>query len=373
MKRNILLYLRCLLLFIIRNDSLKICFHVNRANERGTAIAIFDYANYAEKLLGHESHLIFPSKLEDTIALEKFKNRFNNVTFYDGNVGNPNLPKHALNQSCNLLYLLKSGEKDSPARFPDAFSPDLKTAVHAVFIWDPHGTAYAAISPTVHPTHDNNFVVPHMVTKPYVTASNTTLRRELGIPTSALTVCRHGGFISFSLKIAHTAIKSLVELFNEKQLQFIFLNTESFITNAKVHFLKKTVDTIKKEEFFSACDVMLHARKDGETFGLAVAEFSIRQKPVITANLKGVPGFHIEILGDRGFYYQTEQEIINIISGKMYKFFHYTKITFLGFIKNGIPKKDYNAYTEFTPEKVMDKFKKLFIDTAQNVDSTYST
>lgn len=288
MKRNILLYLNCLLLFIYQYDSIKICFHVNRANERGTAIAIFDYANYAEKLLGYESHVIFPSKLEeeDTITLSKFKNRFN-VSFYDGNVGNPNLPKHAINQSCNLVYLLKSGEKDSPAAFPDAFSPDMPTAVHAVFKWAPHGTAYAAISPTVHPTHDNNFVVPHMVIKPDVIASNTTLRSELGIPASALTVCRHGGYSSFSLEIAHDAIKILVGSFDENQLQFIFLNTESFITNHKVHFLKKTVDILKKEEFFSACDLMLHARKDGETFGLAVAEFSIRQKPVITANLKG--------------------------------------------------------------------------------------
>lgn len=274
------------ILFIIPNESLKICFHENTATERGTAIAVYDYANYAEKLLGHESHVIFPSKLEETIALTKFKNRFN-VSFYDGVVGGQNLPKHAVNQRCDLLYLIKSGEKASVPPFPDAFPPDLPTAVHAVFQWDPHGSAYAAISPSVHPSHDNNLVVPHMVTKPHIAASTTSLRSQLGIPTSALTVCRHGGYNTFSLQIAHTAIKSLLELFNENQLQFIFLNTESFITDPKVHFLQKTADMLKKEEFFSACDVMLHARKDGETFGLAVAEFSIRQKPVITADLKG--------------------------------------------------------------------------------------
>jgi hypothetical protein len=42
----------------------------------------------------------------------------------------------------------------------------------------------------------------------------------------------------------------------------------------------------------------------------------------------GVPGFHIEVLGDKGFYYQTEQEIINIISGQNVKTILFLTIIF---------------------------------------------
>lgn len=275
----------------VTTESIKICFHENSPNERGTAVALFDYAHYAEKLLGHESHIILPSlsaeRTDHTTALMKFQHRFN-VTFYDGPTGGANLPIHAISQGCNMLYLIKSGYKSSTPAHPDAFSPELPTVVHAVFEWDPHGSAYAAISPTIHPNHDKSFVVPHMVTEPHLKVSNKLLRTELQIPDSALTVCRHGGYETFSLPMAHNAVKLLVQKFNGSQLQFIFLNTLDFgVISPQVRFLKRTADMVKKEEFFSACDLMLHARKDGETFGLAVAEFSVRQKPVITADLKG--------------------------------------------------------------------------------------
>jgi len=41
-------------------------------------------------------------------------------------------------------------------------------------------------------------------------------------------------------------------------------------------------DKMTIERFLSASDVMLHARWEGETFGLACAEFLIRGKPIIT-------------------------------------------------------------------------------------------
>ena len=50
----------------------------------------------------------------------------------------------------------------------------------------------------------------------------------------------------------------------------------------------------EKEAFYRTCDAMLHARRDGETFGLAVAEFSVRNKPVITkgASKRWVASLH---------------------------------------------------------------------------------
>jgi hypothetical protein len=91
---------------------------------------------------------------------------------------------------------------------------------------------------------------------------------------------------------------------------------------------------------------MLHARRDGETFGLAIAEFSIRNKPVITYT-NSINTEHIFILGNKGFYYKEKSELKSILSS---------------FILKGIPKCDYNAYKNFSPEIVMQKFKQIFID-----------
>lgn len=42
----------------------QMCFYSNSACERGTEIAMFDYAHYVEKMFGMKSYIIFPRYLE---------------------------------------------------------------------------------------------------------------------------------------------------------------------------------------------------------------------------------------------------------------------------------------------------------------------
>ena len=53
---------------------------------------------------------------------------------------------------------------------------------------------------------------------------------------------------------------------------------------------------------------MIHGRKDGETFGLAVAEFSSANKPVITYK-KSTDKEHIRILNKKGIYFDNKDEL----------------------------------------------------------------
>jgi hypothetical protein len=89
---------------------------------------------------------------------------------------------------------------------------------------------------------------------------------------------------------------------------------------------------------------MIHARMEGETFGLSIGEFSSLNKPVIT-NISEIDNAHIEILGDKGLIYKDLKSLI---------------IIFINFetIKNS--KSDWNAYNEYTPYKVMEKFYSVF-------------
>jgi hypothetical protein len=57
---------------------------------------------------------------------------------------------------------------------------------------------------------------------------------------------------------------------------------------------------------------MLHARLHGETFGLAVGEFAVLGKPVITFGASRERA-HLDMLGEHGRVYRTEQELRDIL------------------------------------------------------------
>lgn len=163
-------------------------------------------------------------------------------------------------------------------------------------------------------------------------------------------LCRHGGLNTFNLNIAHQAVKRASSIYSPSILQFLFLNTFPFMESSpSVHFLTSIVDLAAKEEFFDLCDLMLHARVDGESFGLAVAEMSIRNKPVLTyLPPDNSPAYrsHIRYLGEKGYYYTTREELDALLDD---------------FVVNGVEERDYNAYRDFSPEKVMVVFEDIFI------------
>ena len=53
---------------------------------------------------------------------------------------------------------------------------------------------------------------------------------------------------------------------------------------------------------------------------------------------------HVYLLGDKGIWYNNQHELLNIL---------------LNFKPE---KKDWNAYRDYTPEKVMKRFKQVFLD-----------
>ncbi len=57
---------------------------------------------------------------------------------------------------------------------------------------------------------------------------------------------------------------------------------------------------------------------------------------------------HIRILGDKGFVFHNGEQLHKIVDN---------------FVLNGVDKtKDYNAYRDYAPDKVMPLFKKVFLD-----------
>lgn len=75
---------------------------------------------------------------------------------------------------------------------------------------------------------------------------------------------------------------------------------EESLTNI-IH-LPPTADLREKRRFLNSCTACLHARLDGETFGLAVAECALAGLPVVThGGLQ--PAFHLSVLGKEAVTY----------------------------------------------------------------------
>jgi len=326
---------------------MKIAFQTNQLSLRGTEVAIYDYAHFNETLLGNESIILVKRKHHfphDKPAVEKFEKRFK-VFYYDS-------WNHAedilLSNNVDILYTLKAGGKD------EVESKNIKTCVHAVFQeFDPHGDVYAYISKWLSSvmTEGKSPYVDFMVYLPEVEGD---LRKELDIPKDAIVFGRHGGHDTFSIPFAINVVNKIVK--ERDDIYFLFLNTQKsrLIKHKQIIHLPATSDLELKTKFINSCDAMLHARINGESFGLAIAEFSIRNKPVITWTGKDVQKYyphkhdlaHLELLGDKGIYYNDEPELKDIL---------------LNFTPQ--PDKDWDTYSKtYNPETIMNKFKEVFLD-----------
>ena len=96
------------------------------------------------------------------------------------------------------------------------------------------------------------------------------LRAELGIAADATVFGRHGGLHTFNIAAAKQAVADVSA--RRPDIVFVFMNTVRFCCDAapNVIHLPSSVDSERKSRFIRTCDAMLHARAEGETFGLSV-------------------------------------------------------------------------------------------------------
>ena len=317
-----------------------VAFSTGHLNERGSDVALYNYALYNEKLLGNKSVVIASKNEVSELVLEKFQEQLTVKLF-------SNEEEHArLIKDADLYYVLTVGRRN-PKGAPLPKPENGKLGVHAIFkADDPHGDIYATISEWVAnnygPGEENISVVPHIVHLPN---DDGNLREELGIPEDAVVFGRHGAYDQFNDPAVKKAIKlTLLHRRESAPVYFLFLNTEPFVADDRAIFLRPIIDEVTKVRFINSCDAMIYGRQDGETFGLAVGEFSIRNKPVIASN-NCLDKAHIDYLGDRRISFNYTMDLYD------------TLITF-------VPSnhKVWDKYSHrFSPSSVMKKFEETFL------------
>jgi len=285
---------------------MKVAFHSRLLTERGSEGAMLDYARLNRSVLGNESLLCLPDKPDfaGNPILKKWKEEFEIILYRDKN----DLGRGLQKEGAEVIYLTKPGPWDG------FLVAGVKNCVHAQFLCDEfHGDAYAYLSPWMSRmmTGREESFVPFFVPR---LESATDLRLRLGIPRSAKVLGRHGGWDTFNIPFARRAVARHAESHPEDH--FVFLNTEPIRgteTMKNVHYLPATVDLLEKAAFLATCDAMIHARWHGETFGLAVGEFAVLGKPVITYGGSRERA-HLEMLGDGGLVYQNAEDLCCLLA-----------------------------------------------------------
>jgi hypothetical protein len=294
---------------------------------------IYDYAHALKHILGHDPHII-SSKNLSTHPMEKFSEF--RCSMYESS---EELPYIVEKEKLDILYMTKAGNKDNMT------PTNCKTGVHCVFdMREPHGTVYAGVSEWLAKYYKKTLWVPHIIDVPKF---NETLHDQFNIPKTNFVIGRLGGYDQFDIDFVK---KSIIETVNKRNdLWAIFLNTRPFADHPRIKFVGFNPDNSYKWKFINTCDAMIHARSDGETFGLAVAEFSAMNKPVLTFD---APHWwymrsHIDILGEKAILYKNYEEISAYL----------TQID-----KNYVKDVDWDCYSvRFSPSNVINKFKEVFL------------
>jgi hypothetical protein len=317
-----------------------VLFHEGVFSQGGTTKSVLDYAHANEQILSNKSFLAF-HKIEETQNKELLQNKINflknkfEILMYNSY---EELENYIKRFNIQYHYEQKSGEKNG---FLSNFA---KNCIHAVFPQSQeqiHGDVYAFISEWL--SNNCSLSTPFV---PYIVNNNENIepvnfREQYNIPSTATVFGRIGSYNEFNIKFVYQAIEKVLSINNN--IWFVFINTPNFIKHDRVLFIPAFFEESKKANFVEGCDAMIHARIRGETFGLAISEFSVKNKPVFTYK-NSAEQAHIDILKEQAILYENEKELIDLL------------------LEYDLSQpKLYNAYKQFDVISVMEKFDKVFL------------
>jgi hypothetical protein len=316
---------------------IKIAFHDNCLCVRGTTTCIFNFAYWGREYLGFEPIIMYNKThpANDQEGYDKCSKEFQVFGYND----NSEIDQILKKQKCDYFFMKKGGSPDGVIS-KECINLINACSGHWKSNWI-HGDIYAMGSEWL--SKLTGYTIPYVSDIVVLPNIETDIREEIGIPKNALVFGRNGGYETFDIHWVKQCILSALEKRND--IWFLFQNTEKFLNHNRVIHLPKSSCETTKVKFINTCDAMIHARQVGESFGVACAEFSLRNKPVITYNASPESS-HIDILGKKGIYYSNPNDLMQI---------------FLNLNKKEINSLEWNQYKQFAPEIIIKKFKQIYL------------
>lgn len=315
---------------------MKILFHENQLGERGTSVALYDYALYARSILNIDPIICYNARAEhnNESAINKFKSEFEVIGYEDFS----EVDIIAEKNNAEYFYAIKYGTIDN-IQIKSA-----KNLMHSVYCADAsqyHGDRYATVSEWQSALTDYKVpYVPHMINLPDI---EENFRKELGIPEDHIVFGRHGGIDTFDVPFVNYSIAEFLD--KRQDVWFLLMNTPAEIRHDRCLYFDINVDLTFKTKFINTCDIMIHGGFRGETFGISILEFATRNKQIITFdNYVGGRNHHLYLKDNYHLYSNKEQ---------------------LDSIFNSIGKENQfdTLYLNdmFSPQVVMSKFQQVFL------------
>lgn len=281
-------------------DTMRIGFQAGAINERGMSVALHDYAKGVQSVLGHEAFVFYSEAGSDASVVEKFSSELTLVSL-DG-IADPRAATEPY--GLDFCYYIRDG-RQRPLNLAAE-----RSGVHAVFRhFEPHGDVYAYVSDWLAHWMSNGQApaVPHIVDLPEPCGD---FRAEHSLPEDAFVVGRYGGFDQFNVPFAPTAVIQALD--KRSDLHCVFVNTEKFLDHPRALFLPAIVGSEEKAKFIAACDAGLNAKKIGESFGLANAEFMALGKPVFSW-AGGMDQNHVHLSPAPEWNYRTKRDLVRLL------------------------------------------------------------
>lgn len=314
-------------------------WHTNQLHARGTTWAVYDYAFEAQKRWGWTSYVTY---IEGNVVPEI--GRYFERVFPGRVIPLPNNDKMweftadlVSRVGAKLHYTLLSSNHPNNKLSVDSSVVQVR---HCVFDGRAlPGTVACRISGRVPlsdgATEETVPVIPHMVRHFADTGPN--LRKELGIPTSATVFGTLCGPRCFGVPFVRDVLKRVVR--EHDNIWFVIATIEPFDEHPHIICLPPILSRERASHLIWTSDAMLHARDNGETFGLAVAEFSQHNRPVITTTMNNQA--QLKLLGDKGIRYSSADELFRLLTT---------------FDRKSAKGGDWRAYADYLPEPVMQRF-----------------
>ena len=178
-----------------------VAFWSNQLCERGTEVAIYDYAHYNEIILKNKSFIFYERnhRFNKQKVIDKFNDRF--IVFPVNNFSE--VDKILVENNITHIYTIKSGDNDGK------LSKVAKNCVHCVFnCFSPHGEIYCSISDCVKGNNGKYPVIPHMINLPI---HNNSMREELNIPKNSIVFGGYGGSDRFNIQFVQQVVYNIAK------------------------------------------------------------------------------------------------------------------------------------------------------------------
>jgi hypothetical protein len=285
------------------------------------------------------------------LALKKFHGIESLITYEKNHINNNNKRISEM-KSEGLLLVDYSKESDLHAigknwgathsyfytggEYSTKWVENTKKLTHAVFpIFEPHGDAYNYVSEWMYKkamqskkmrTKNQKYrelmnakITPYILDSdmpiswvPFIVdaknGNENEFRSRYNIPLEAKLVGRIGGFKQFDDRAAQQGVIELCD--TRPDVYFVFVNTEKFYRHKNLIFLDYLSEQ-DKWDFYSAGNVFINGRLQGEGFGYSICEPLAAGKPIIaphTVRNFRMDKFHCGLLSGQNLLYKSKED-----------------------------------------------------------------